>query len=115
MLERYGHGGDWAAAADRFGLKPESFLDFSANINPLGPPEGLKELLSHEWSRLVHYPDPDSKELRGAISSKYDIAPDSILVGNGAAEIIDLLVRYLAPRRAAVVDPAFSEYAEINE
>ncbi|UUZ80882.1 hypothetical protein LJK88_39910 [Paenibacillus sp. P26] len=37
MLEQYGHGGDLRTAAEAFGGSPERFLDFSSNMNPLGP------------------------------------------------------------------------------
>ncbi|NJJ41967.1 threonine-phosphate decarboxylase CobD [Paenibacillus apii] len=112
MLERNGHGGDLATAEELFGVPARELLDFSANINPLGPPPGLKDVLNEEWAGLVHYPDPESRELRTAISQKYNIEPASILVGNGAAEIIDLIVRGFKPGKVAVVDPAFLEYAE---
>lgn len=34
------HGGDVLAAAARWGLNPAEILDFSANMNPFGPPPG---------------------------------------------------------------------------
>jgi threonine-phosphate decarboxylase len=112
MLERFGHGGDWVTATETFGYPLEKWLDFSANINPLGPPKGLKELLFREWDHLIRYPDPEVRELRTVIAQKYQLDMRSILVGNGAAELIDLIVRCLRPEIAAVVDPTFSEYAE---
>jgi threonine-phosphate decarboxylase len=112
MLERFGHGGDWVTATETFGHPPEKWLDFSANINPLGPPKALKELLFREWEHLVRYPDPQVRELRTVIAEKYQLDLHSVLVGNGAAELIDLIVRRLQPQKAAVVDPTFSEYAE---
>jgi threonine-phosphate decarboxylase len=112
MLERYGHGGDWVTASKRFGIEPSEILDYSANINPLGPPPELKRVLTEEWDFLTRYPDPEVNELREVIADKYTIAKESIVVGNGAAELIDLVVRYFKPKRAAVVDPAFSEYEE---
>lgn len=115
MLERYGHGGDWVTASKRFGMEPGQMLDFSANINPLGPPPGLKKVLAEEWDFLTRYPDPEVNELREAISQKYDIAKESIVVGNGAAELIDLVVRYFKPKTAVVMDPAFCEYEEALE
>lgn len=112
MLERYGHGGDWMTATNLYGVPVEQMIDFSANINPLGPPEGLRNLLFREWNGLTRYPDPDSRDLRAAIAARYEIDPASILIGNGAAELIDLIARTITPRTAAVVDPTFSEYAD---
>ncbi|TBL78287.1 threonine-phosphate decarboxylase CobD [Paenibacillus thalictri] len=114
-LEKNGHGGNWAAAEEAFGRKAGERLDFSANINPLGPPPALRHMLLDEWDYITRYPDPEVRELRQAISSKYGVPFDSILVGNGAAELIDLLPRALRFRRAAVTDPTFSEYREALE
>ncbi|HEY0129149.1 MAG TPA: hypothetical protein VGB40_08285, partial [Rubrobacteraceae bacterium] len=33
------HGAHYAEAAHALGTRPDDFLDFSANINPLGAPE----------------------------------------------------------------------------
>lgn len=115
MLEKNGHGGDWATAMEMFPCVPDRFLDYSANINPLGPPAALQQLLSQEWNFLARYPDPEVRELRGAISAKHGIMPESVLVGNGAAEVIDLIVRTLQPETVGVIDPTFSEYREASE
>ncbi|MEB3102058.1 threonine-phosphate decarboxylase CobD [Ferviditalea candida] len=115
MLEKNGHGGDWATAMEMFPCILDKLLDYSANINPLGPPAALQQLLSQQWNFLTRYPDPEVRELRGAISAKYGIMPESVLVGNGAAEVIDLIVRTLKPETVGVIDPTFSEYREASE
>ncbi|MBY9078153.1 threonine-phosphate decarboxylase [Paenibacillus sp. HN-1] len=112
MLERNGHGGDLTTAQELYGVPARRMLDFSANINPLGPPPGLRDVLAREWESLTHYPDPESRELRRAIAAKYEVNAASILTGNGAAELIDLIARTLKPTKAAVIEPAFREYAE---
>ncbi|MNM11696.1 Threonine-phosphate decarboxylase [compost metagenome] len=112
MLERNGHGGDLATAEELYGVPARQMLDYSANINPLGPPPGLSDILAREWVSLTHYPDPESRELRRAIAQKYDVDFSSIVTGNGAAELIDLIARVLRPATAAVIEPAFREYAE---
>ena len=58
MLERFGHGGDWHTAADLFGER-EQWLDFSANMNPPGPPPHVQhEALRSAWQTITRYPDP---------------------------------------------------------
>jgi threonine-phosphate decarboxylase len=112
MIEKHGHGGDRMTANERFGAPAKGWLDYSANINPLGPPKSLYSLLRQEWKQLQHYPDPRCRELVAAIASKYGLPEVSILPGNGAAECIDLVVRAFQPRRAALIEPTFSEYQE---
>ncbi|MFC0211492.1 threonine-phosphate decarboxylase CobD [Paenibacillus chartarius] len=111
-LERYGHGGDLRTAAEAFGGEPGRFLDYSSNMNPFGPPPVVGSVLGERWRELAAYPDPAVRELRAALAGRYDISPDSILVGNGAAELIDLLVRVLRPETVALAQPAFVEYEQ---
>jgi threonine-phosphate decarboxylase len=112
MLERFGHGGDLLTAEESFGLPKEQFLDFSSNMNPLGPPSIVKELMQTRWMDIVKYPDPAVRELRRKLSYKYNIPQESILVGNGAAELIDLVARVRKPRITGIARPSFSEYEE---
>ncbi len=39
-LKKLVHGGDWAGFTEEYGTAP---LDFSANVSPLGVPEGGKK------------------------------------------------------------------------
>jgi threonine-phosphate decarboxylase len=81
-------------------------------MNPFGPPESIGELLQARWREVAAYPDPAVRELRAKLAAHYDIPAESILVGNGAAELIDLLARVLRPAVTALAQPAFVEYEQ---
>jgi threonine-phosphate decarboxylase len=115
MLEKYGHGGDLWTAAETFGKSKDAFLDYSSNMNPLGPPAVVEQILRERWRDVAAYPDPAVRELRSQLAAKYKIPVESILVGNGAAELIDLAVRVLKPSVVALARPSFSEYEEAVE
>ncbi|MEK8127015.1 cobyric acid synthase [Paenibacillus filicis] len=115
MLERYGHGGDLRTAAELFGTPEEGFTDYSSNMNPLGPPDAVRHILTERWRELIHYPDPAVRELTARLAEKHGVEPASILVGNGAAELIDLAVRVLRPQVTGLVRPSFGEYEEAVE
>ncbi len=109
--ETGGHGGDLQAAAAEFGLKPADFYDFSSNINPLGPPPGLiAELQNNIAGDLDRYPVPQARVLRDALASFLDIPLERLLVGNGASELIHLLILWKRPQRVIIPAPTFSEY-----
>jgi threonine-phosphate decarboxylase len=112
MLERYGHGGDLLTAAELFGHSPDLFLDYSSNMNPMGPPACVQQIFSERWTEVVRYPDPAARVLRAKIAAHYRIPEESILVGNGAAELIDLVVRITQPATVAVTAPSFVEYSD---
>ena len=111
--ERPTHGGNLEEIAVRYGHAPEELIDFSANINPAGPPSGvlsrLKQLVN-DPGMLARYPDPDSRALRDAISAHFGVETRCIVVANGSAALLDVVFRALRPRRCLLPIPAFSEY-----
>lgn len=114
LIEVYGHGGDVETAAAAFGRGASAFLDYSANINPLGPPQGVMAALEEGMSAVIRYPDPGHREFKRLLAEELDTEARRILVGNGAAECMALLLLGLQPRTVGVVDPCFSEYRELS-
>ena len=55
------HGGDWAGSRAAFGRDP---LDFSANVSPLGLPEGVAKALTAALAKGDRYPEPMCRALR---------------------------------------------------
>jgi threonine-phosphate decarboxylase len=108
------HGGDLTGIGRAFGCDPASLLDFSANVNPLGPPPAVAAVLraaAAHPSTLAAYPDPHARELVAAIAARERMPADRVVVTNGGTGALDAAVRALAPRRCIVLIPAFSEYA----
>jgi threonine-phosphate decarboxylase len=91
----------------------ERVVDFSASINPLGHPEGLKEHLLAHWEQVLVYPDRDSSALRAAVSSHFGIGTDSVVPGNGSAELIDIALRAFKPDRVVLCPPDFGLYESL--
>lgn len=114
MIERFGHGGDLDTAAAAFGVNSGQFVDFSANINPLGPPPHVMKRLQDELHAIVHYPDPDQRHFRKLLAETLNITEESLCIGNGAAECMALALLALEPRTVGVIYPCFSEYAELS-
>jgi cobyric acid synthase CobQ/L-threonine-O-3-phosphate decarboxylase len=105
------HGGNLRDLARRAGRDQEQILDFSASINPLGPPEGLRAALARNIDRLAHYPDPHCTELVEVLAQQHQVTAEQIVVGNGSTEIFYALARGLAFGRAVVPVPSYSDYA----
>lgn len=104
------HGGNLYEAVRNGGGKFSDFLDFSANINPLGLSPQVRAALLETMDAVVCYPDPDAVALKQSISDCYQMPVDSIEAGNGAVELIYLLCRALSPSRVILPSPTFGEY-----
>ncbi len=85
-------------------------VDFSVSLNPLGPPDCVAELLREALPLITRYPSPDAGAARRSLALFLSLDPGEVLVGNGATELISLLVRALRPRRVWVIEPCYSEY-----
>lgn len=112
MLERFGHGGDLLTAEETYGLAADAFLDFSSNMNPLGPPQAVRGVLGRYAASISQYPDPAVRVLRRKLAERHGVGEENILVGNGAAELIDLAVRVRRPLRTGLIQPCFTEYGD---
>lgn len=107
-MERFTHGGDLTGYARRFpGQKP---MDFSANLNLLGMPEPVRAALLEAVGECERYPDPFCRALSEGLAAQWDLSPDQVFCGNGAAEIFDRLAAVLKLKSALLLAPGFSEY-----
>jgi threonine-phosphate decarboxylase len=106
-----GHGGNIYAAARELSLPPSRVIDFSASINPLGPSKRVFRAAASALPLTCHYPDPDCRELVRALASRWALAENHFVIGNGSSELIHLLPRALTIRHALILGPTFSEYA----
>ena len=106
------HGGDWAGYRAEFGRDP---LDFSANVSPLGLPDGVAEAITASLATADRYPDPLCRALRAKLAVAENVPAESLLCSNGAADLIFRLVLAAKPRTALVTAPTFAEYATALE
>jgi threonine-phosphate decarboxylase len=109
------HGGRVYEAARRWGIEPHQVLDFSANINPLGPPQGVLSAIENALTPISLRVYPDAHNFVGAIADKLRLMPDEIVVGSGAASLIFAVMHALSPRRVLKLEPAFLEYSRASE
>ncbi|MDR2935504.1 MAG: aminotransferase class I/II-fold pyridoxal phosphate-dependent enzyme [Candidatus Adiutrix sp.] len=104
------HGGRVFEAARQLGRSWRDIIDFSANINPLGPPRGLKKALDEDFDQILHYPEVRAESLVKKIADLSGLGAEHFLAGAGSTPQIHLLPRVLDLKRPVIVGPAFSEY-----
>jgi len=93
------------------GNPADGVLDFSASINPLGPPRAALDAYHAAVVEIASYPPANSLDLEAALGSWLGVEPECVLAGNGTTHLIYLLARVLKPRSPVIVTPTFSEIA----
>ncbi len=104
------HGGNLWELSRRTGFGPGEILDYSANINPAGPPPWIRDALLAAASRVGHYPDPECTSPREAASRKFGLPPESFLFADGADSLLFALPLALGVKRCLIPVPAYSGY-----
>mmetsp|Transcript_37467 Transcript_37467/g.94559 ORF Transcript_37467/g.94559 Transcript_37467/m.94559 type:complete len:397 (-) Transcript_37467:117-1307(-) len=105
--------------SQRYGRAPQDIIKLDANENPYGPPpEVVKALAEMPFPHI--YPDPETRRLRRALADMHNINIDHLLVGCGADELIDLLMRCVLEPGDKIIDcpPTFTMYvfdADVND
>jgi cobyric acid synthase CobQ/L-threonine-O-3-phosphate decarboxylase len=104
------HGGAVHAAARTLGCGVSEILDFSASINPLGPPSWLRAVVARSLDIVQHYPWPRAEPVREAASRRYGVAEARLVVGAGSSELVFALPRVAGLGRAVIPVPCYSDY-----
>ena len=110
------HGGIDYAELEMLGIAPEEVIDFSANLNPFGPPAEITEAINESYCQLrkiiSHYPDSQATHLRRCLAQKLGVKIDNILVGSGSTELIRLvaLAYFSKGDQVLIIEPTFGEY-----
>ncbi len=81
--------------------------DLAVNVRAGTPPAWLREVLHRAVDDAAAY--PDAAPARAAVAAAHGRPPEEVLLAAGAAEVFVLVARALAPRRAVVVHPSFTE------
>ncbi len=104
------HGGNIYQVARELGVKPETIIDFSASINPLGYAPRVKKALAEPETAVLNYPDPDAHTFTDALAAYHGLPADHFISGNGSSEFIYMLPYGLRPKSVLLVAPSFTEY-----
>lgn len=104
------HGGNRDAISKITGIASDKLIDFSANINPMGLDDKLREQLIKSLKDIVYYPDPKYLRLKDSLGTHFNVSKEDIFVGNGAVQMIFDTVIALNSQNALVLAPTFGEY-----
>jgi threonine-phosphate decarboxylase len=109
---RPGHGGRIFEISERLRANWADIVDFSVNLNPMGPPPELEGFLMAAAAAVAQYPEPWSRALAAALGESNGIDPSLVMPGAGSTPLIYLIPRLLSPKRAVIIGPAFAEYGQ---
>lgn len=105
------HGGNIEALAAQAGCAQNDILDFSASLNPLGPPDCVQSTIMEAAAHITPYPEPTCATLTHALATFYKVPSSQVVPGRGATELLFAIPQIIDAKRALIVAPCYGDYA----
>ena len=86
-----------------FGIAPEDVVKLASNENPIGTNPAVKKVIIANADRAHLYPDDSMFELKAALSSKYTVKDDNIIIGAGSDQVLEFISRALLDEESSVL------------
>ena len=88
-------------------------IRLGSNENPLGVPESVRRAVVDALVDGNRYPRENKVALAAAIAARHGVAAEQITLGNGSAEILQMVVQALTAKRPGaslvIADPTFED------
>ena len=109
----YQPGKPIAELARELGLDEQSIVKLASNENPRGASPKALAAMRVAIEQTGRYPDGNGFTLKQALSKRYALTPDRIVLGNGSNDVLEMAARaFLGPGSSAVFSQhAFAVYA----
>lgn len=111
------HGGKFWQYKKNPNVQTMEIIDFSASINPIGPPQSVIDVIRRNLHNLSHYPDSHSTALKKELAKIHNLHKENLIVGNGSNELIRLFAETFFEEGDEVIIPlpTFDEYTVATE
>lgn len=116
-IQPYQPGKPISELAREMGLDDRAIIKLASNENPLGPSPLALKAMAKMLEGVSLYPDGSGFELKAALSKRYGISSDKIVLGNGSNDVLELAARvFLKPGASAVYSQhAFAVYPLVTQ
>ncbi len=94
-------------------LEQYETVRYDLNMNPLGIPQSARKAIAENIDAISHYPDIYYGDLKQSIAAYTSAPAESIVMGNGSSDLIRLFAALVAPKKAKLIQPCFSEYDRV--
>jgi histidinol-phosphate aminotransferase len=78
-----------------FGIAPKDVVKLASNENPKGCSSKVAEVIANNAHRAFLYPDDSMFELKAALSSKFNVTDENIIIGAGSDQVLEFISRAL--------------------
>lgn len=75
-----------------FGIEPKDIVKLASNENPYGCSPSVQDAVTKIVSNMALYPDDSMIKLKVALSDRFQVEEDNVIIGSGSDQVIEFLM-----------------------
>jgi len=79
-----------------FGIEPKDIVKLASNENPYGCSPKIQNAVSKIIPNMALYPDDSMLKLKNALTKKYKINDENLIIGSGSDQVIEFIMHAVA-------------------
>ena len=86
-----------------FGIETKDIVKLASNENPYGCSMKVQNAVSTIVSQMALYPDDSMTKLKNALTKKYDIFDENLIIGSGSDQVIEFIMHAKASNNSKIL------------
>ncbi len=86
-----------------FGIAAEDVVKLASNENPIGTNPAISKVIRSNADIAHLYPDDSMFELKAALSAKFDVQDENIIIGAGSDQVLEFISRAVLDENSSVL------------
>ncbi len=102
-IQTYEAGKPIELVVREFGIAAKDVVKLASNENPIGTNPAIAKVIRSNADIAHLYPDDSMFELKAALSAKFNVQDDNIIIGAGSDQVIEFISRALLDENSSVL------------
>ena len=86
-----------------FGIEPKDIVKLASNENPYGCSPKVQSAVVSMVANMALYPDDSMTKLKSALSKRFEVLDENIIIGSGSDQVIEFLMHAKANENSKVL------------
>ena len=102
-IQTYEAGKPIELVVREYGIAPQDVVKLASNENPIGTSPAVSKVIVDNANKAHLYPDDSMFELKKALSSKFNVKDENIIIGAGSDQVLEFISRALLDENTSVL------------
>lgn len=102
-IQTYEAGKPIELVVREYGIAPQDVVKLASNENPIGTSPAVSKAIVDNANKAHLYPDDSMFELKKALSSKFNVQDENIIIGAGSDQVLEFISRALLNEDTSVL------------